>query len=135
MFQTGWYSEDEGLHLSSSIEGMKLNLLSSLTDPADFSSPNSVNNRAAYARSISQPILSEVGRQDESILDEEGRGGGGGGVTRDYNVPVFSYQSFISRTWSLVVVSVAIFGTCVALWMLVYVLIKICDGTLLGNQV
>ena len=114
---------------------MKLSLLNSgVRDPADFSSPNSVNNnRAAYARSISQPILSEVGhRQDEDLLQEEGRGGG---VTRENSVPAYSYQSFISRTWSLVVVSVAIFGTCVALWMLVYVLIKICDGTLLGNQV
>ena len=57
------------------------------------------------------------------------------GVVKETVLPVFSYQSFISRTWSLVVVSVAVFGTCVALWMLVYVLIKICDGTLLGNQV
>ena len=31
-------------------------------------------------------------------------------------------------------VAVAIFGTCVCLWMLIYVFIKMCDGTLNGNQ-
>ena len=75
-FQTGWYSEDEGLHLSSSIEGMKLNLFAggggrggeSLNDEADYAErarTNSLNNRAAYARSISQPVLSEVESLDE----------------------------------------------------------------------
>lgn len=49
-------------------------------------------------------------------------------------IPVFSYESFISRMWSLVVVAVAILGTCACLWMLMYVLIKMCDGTLTGNQ-
>ena len=79
IFQTGWYSEDEGLHLSSSIEGMKLNLFSGgvvggggrgepLNDEADYAErarTNSLNNRAAYARSISQPVLSEVESLDE----------------------------------------------------------------------
>ena len=76
-FQTGWYSEDEGLHLSSSIEGMKLNLFAGegggrggepLSDEADYAErarTNSLNNRAAYARSISQPVLSEVESLDE----------------------------------------------------------------------
>ena len=50
-------------------------------------------------------------------------------------LPIFSYASFISRTWAVVVVSIAIFGTVVAMWMLVYVFQKICDGTLQGNQV
>jgi 7 transmembrane sweet-taste receptor of 3 GCPR len=35
---------------------------------------------------------------------------------------------------SLVVVAVAIFGACACLWMLIYVFIKMCDGTLNGNQ-
>ena len=50
-------------------------------------------------------------------------------------MPIFSYASFISRTWAVIAVSVAIFGTVVAMWMLVYVFQKICDGTLQGNQV
>ena len=53
---------------------------------------------------------------------------------RRNNMPVFSYEAFIARTWTLVVLSVAIFGTIVALFMFTYVLIKMCDGTLTGNQ-
>jgi len=49
-------------------------------------------------------------------------------------LPVFTYEAFISRSWSLVVVGVAIIGTFACLWMLVYVSIKMCDGTLTGNQ-
>lgn len=45
-----------------------------------------------------------------------------------------SYESFIGRTWSLVVISIALFGICVSLWMMVYVFLKMCDGTLTGNQ-
>ena len=48
--------------------------------------------------------------------------------------PIASYESFIGRTWSLVVISMALFGICISLWMLVYVFIKMCDGTLTGNQ-
>ena len=49
-------------------------------------------------------------------------------------MPVFSYGAFIGRTWTLVVVSVAVFGACVSLWMLIYVFIKMCDGTLAGSN-
>ena len=49
-------------------------------------------------------------------------------------MPVFSYEAFIGRTWTLVVVSVAVFGACVSLWMLIYVFIKMCDGTLAGSN-
>lgn len=52
----------------------------------------------------------------------------------DRKSPVFTYESFISRTWSLVVVAVAVIGTFACLWMLIYVFIKMCDGTLTGNQ-
>ena len=31
----------------------------------------------------------------------------------------YSYESFIGRTWSLVVISIALFGICVSLWMMV----------------
>ena len=47
---------------------------------------------------------------------------------------IASYEAFIGRTWALVVISLAIFGICVSLWMLAYVFIKMCDGTLNGNQ-
>ena len=54
-------------------------------------------------------------------------------TNRDMTV-IASYESFIGRTWALVVISLAIFGICVSLWMLAYVFIKMCDGTLNGNQ-
>ena len=47
---------------------------------------------------------------------------------------IWRYEAFIGRTWALVVVSVAVFGACVSLWMLVYVFIKMCDGTLAGSN-
>ena len=89
-------------------------------------------DRSTFARSISdaefhnhhgQPgkiLETNVRRMPEKTLD---------------TLPIFSYESFISRTWALVVVSAAILGTVIALWMLVYVFQKICDGTLNGNQV
>ncbi|QQP42474.1 Uncharacterized protein FKW44_017158, partial [Caligus rogercresseyi] len=47
---------------------------------------------------------------------------------------MLSYSSFLGRTWTLVVISGASIGICVALWMLIYVTIKIFDRTLHGNQ-
>ena len=31
----------------------------------------------------------------------------------------YTYESFIGRTWALVVISIALFGVCVSLWMMV----------------
>lgn len=47
---------------------------------------------------------------------------------------VQSFESFISRTWALAILSVALLGIFVAMWMLIYVILKICDGTLGGSQ-
>ncbi len=49
-------------------------------------------------------------------------------------LPIFSYESFLSRTWAIIVISAAIFGFLVSFWMLLYVFLKMCDGTLAGNQ-
>lgn len=43
-------------------------------------------------------------------------------------------EFYISRVWALVVVAIGITGVFLALYMLVYVLLKMCDGTLHGNQ-
>ncbi|XP_066995173.2 metabotropic glutamate receptor 5 [Anabrus simplex] len=43
-------------------------------------------------------------------------------------------ESYITRPWATVIVAMAAVGTFITLFMLVYVLIKICDGTLAGNQ-
>ena len=46
----------------------------------------------------------------------------------------FSYKAFVSRTWALIVLTLAVLGFSLSMWMLVYVLLKICDGTLSGQQ-
>ena len=44
------------------------------------------------------------------------------------------FELYMSRTWTLVAIVLTGIGACFALWMLIYVLIKICDGTLSGHQ-
>ena len=48
--------------------------------------------------------------------------------------PLFSYKDFVSRTWAIIVMTVAILGFCISMFMLTYVLLKICDGSLTGQQ-
>lgn len=43
-------------------------------------------------------------------------------------------EFYISRVWAMVVTAVAITGVFISLYMLVYVLQRMCDGTLQGNQ-
>ena len=122
---------------------------------------NEMADRTSYARSLSQSLLSSAANGDidpnmkherniaqdniytnplisEIPLEKSGN------KTSDHGnehkrpsvetLKVFSYEAFIGRTWALVVVSVAVFGACVSLWMLVYVFIKMCDGTLAGSN-
>ena len=53
------------------------------------------------------------------------------GLTPDVLVEL---ELYMGRTWTLVAIVLAGIGACGALWMLIYVLIKICDGTLSGQQ-
>ncbi len=125
-FQIGWYSEDEGLHLTSALDPAHL-VTTQLPHSAPLIRDEQATNgdgddRGPHARSLSEQELLEAEREAQrkaAQLD---------------TLPIFSYESFISRTWALVVVSVAIFGVFVSLWMMFYVLQKICDGTLNGNQ-
>ena len=89
-------------------------------------SPSLVNpkDRSVYSRSI------ETG---DSIKQVTTSTSPRPSQDRDMSI-IASYESFIGRTWALVVISLAIFGICVSLWMLAYVFIKMCDGTLNGNQ-
>jgi hypothetical protein len=50
------------------------------------------------------------------------------------NVIRVTPETSITRPWATVMVAVAAVGTCITMFMFVYVLIKICDGTLAGNQ-
>ena len=53
------------------------------------------------------------------------------GLTPDVHVRL---ELYMGRTWTLVAIVLAGIGACGALWMLIYVLIKICDSTLSGQQ-
>ena len=113
----GWYSEDEGLHLTASLDSG----LISTQMPHSAPLIRDEDDRGPYARSLSEHELRFEAEREKKKAQLE-------------TLPIFSYESFISRTWALVVVSVAIFGVCVSLFMMFYVMQKICDGTLNGNQ-
>ena len=115
--QIGWYSEDEGLHLTATVDASPDTTSLPLT--AQLVSDDGDRN----SRSISEQRLGNPRESASEVRD-----------SKLETLPIFSYESFISRTWALVVVSVAIFGVVVSLWMMVYVFQKICDGTLNGNQ-
>ena len=141
LFQIGWYSEDEGLHLSLALEDSNIVIgsgssISSSEEIISNSEPISsplVNNiphsdRSLHGRSFEQQETPLVTSRNDLVtitnIDEESR----------KSTIVYSYEDFIGRTWTLVVLAVAIAGTCAALWMFIYVLIKMCDKTLTGNQ-
>ncbi len=84
--------------------------------------------RSSFARSVDQSSFVPISDSDSSSSSNEKA------IKMMKELPIFSYESFISRTWALVVVSAAIFGFLASLWMLVYVFQKMCDGTLAGNQ-
>ncbi len=124
MLQIGWYSEDEGLKLNLNLEptitGFEEeidNFAEPVSSPLINSVDRSIHGRAIQDTSASVSIATTVPE-----------------VLTQLNTPVFSYEAFISRTWTLVVLAVAILGCCAAMWMFIYVLIKMCDGTLTGNQ-
>ena len=82
--------------------------------------------RSSYSRSIGPVPDQEKLQEERDDLEER--------LEDQLTVMATTYESFIGRTWALVVVSVALFGICLSLWMLVYVFLKMCDGTLSGNQ-
>ena len=47
-------------------------------------------------------------------------------------LPVPSMEQSLGRGWALAVLALSILGIIVSVWMLVYVNIKLCDGTLAG---
>ena len=124
VFQIGSYSEDEGLHLKEELNVLpttEFPLSSPLVESGDRSTfARSISDKEYHANNVPLNAVANDAKAQDSDLD---------------TLPIFSYDAFISRTWALVVVSVAIFGTVVTLWMIIYVFQKICDGTLNGNQV
>ncbi len=134
--QVGWYSEDEGLNLDGGVDEVLPTTVEPVYSPlVNNNNGNGLSERerSTFARSVDPSDLqSEASSSSSNSLD--------GGIRimktpRELEtLPIFSYESFISRTWALVVVSAAIFGFLASLWMLLYVFQKICDGTLAGNQ-
>ena len=144
LLQIGWYSEDEGLHLSLALDDSVGDLpeIDVFSEPVSSPLVNSipVNDRSIHGRAFEQnqndlvtAIVSSSSEEEEAPLQARDDNSVDANDRRN-KMPVFSYEAFISRTWSIVVLSVAIGGTCVALFMFTYVLIKMCDGTLTGNQ-
>ena len=130
--QIGWYSEDEGLNISPAFPLRSSSAAGSPTTTERPTAPRSSplirdgGGRSSYSRSIGpspdQEALLQENRDDQERLEDQ------------LTVMATTYESFIGRTWALVVVSIALFGICLSLWMLVYVFLKMCDGTLSGNQ-
>ena len=50
-------------------------------------------------------------------------------------LPVPSMEQSLGRGWALAVLALSILGIIVSVWMLVYVNIKLCDGTLAGKVI
>lgn len=141
--QIGWYSDDQGLVLDHSAEPVMLHFLDGWRK---FSS-NEKQGRGFEVVSFPRTKLRGVFEKDgilasledtavKSIhvpvvgMNDKFTGEDGSGV----NVRRVTPESSITRPWATVMVAVAAVGTCITMFMLVYVLIKICDGTLAGNQ-
>ena len=77
------------------------------------------NSRSKFPTTTSlQPIATTTNRNHHEVISR----------------PLFSYKDFVSRTWAIIVMTVAILGFCISMFMLTYVLLKICDGSLTGQQ-
>jgi len=127
----GWYSEDEGLNISPAFPLRSPNGGGLPTTTERLTAPRSSplireGGRSSYSRSIGPVPDQEKLQEERDDLEER--------LEDQLTVMATTYESFIGRTWALVVVSIALFGICLSLWMLVYVFLKMCDGTLSGNQ-
>lgn len=128
--QIGWYSENEGLHIKEDFILLQGAKASSRLPETPRTSPLVNSDRSSHSRAIATEDQEEDRDLEEAVVDDESEVK----ADRDMAVLAGSYESFIGRTWSLVVISIALFGICVSLWMMVYVFLKMCDGTLSGNQ-
>ena len=131
-------TEDFLLSLTNNDVADRTSYARSLSQSALTSAASDVDSRLSPERVIvednirTNPLISKIPflkKKVESNQDKDTQKETIVGTSK-----VFSYEAFIGRTWALVVVSVAVFGACVSLWMLVYVFIKMCDGTLAGSN-
>ncbi|XP_069693056.1 metabotropic glutamate receptor 8-like [Periplaneta americana] len=122
----GWYSDDQGLVLDHNagpamhrfLQGKKHEKQGRGFEVGSFS-------KTAMRDIHLKDTFSEDAAGPDDKLAEDGSG---------VNARRVTPESSITRPWATVMVAVAAVGTCITMFMLVYVLIKICDGTLAGNQ-
>ncbi|CAG2056647.1 unnamed protein product [Timema podura] len=134
----GWYSNDQGLVLNHGYPSSQ-DLFASNTKKILFSQEK--HGRGFEMDTPSKATINEFLNKDtvlESFQDAKVKdiptsgllNNEGSGVDARRVTP----ESSITRAWATVLVATAAVGTFIAMFMLIYVLIKICDGTLAGNQ-
>ncbi len=137
-FQIGWYSENQGLRLSRGLDGKPVTTIFPQSSPLINEEDRSTFARKLDGRggSLADLHRTDAPRQSSSPGDKlvPGADDDDAPKTQLAALPAHDYDVYISRTWALVVISVAIIGVVVCLWMLVYVFQKMCDQTLQGSQ-
>lgn len=114
-FQIGWYSDDKGLQIDS------------LTQRAANAQRKSTSSDRKQPRGFSSdynhPSLRNEPQLDSLTVVGEG-----------VDAKKVGPDNYLGRLWATIMVAIAAMGFMISLFILVYVLIKICDGTLSGNQ-
>jgi hypothetical protein len=141
--QIGWYSDDQGLVLDYNAGPVMLHFLNgqrkdsnsekqgrgfevdSFSKATRTEISEKVGRLASMKDTAAKGILLPVVRPNDKFTGEDGSG---------VNARRVTPESSIARPWAMVIVAMAAVGTCITMFMLVYVLIKMCDGTLAGNQ-
>ncbi|KAK3932494.1 Metabotropic glutamate receptor 3 [Frankliniella fusca] len=111
----GWYSDDKGLLIDSSMQRVASAQRKAST--SDRKQPRGFSSDSTYPMFQNEPQLDSL-----TVVGE--------GVDARKVAP----DNYLARLWATIMVAFAAVGTLVTLFILVYVLIKICDGTLAGNQ-
>jgi hypothetical protein len=125
--QIGQYSKDDGLILDVML-GMNLEGGTSIQDGNGKPLGNGPNGKTKISMRRGKTAKNGKGGSQDYLrigLEESVN------VRRMMSSPEF----YISRVWAMVVIAIAITGVFISLYMLVYVLLRMCDGTLNGNQV
>jgi len=141
--QIGWYSDDQGLVLDYNAGPVMLHFLNGQRKDSNSEKQGRGFEVDSFSKATLTEISEKVGRlasmkdtAAKGILppmvlpNDKFTGEDGSGVNARRVTP----ESSIGRPWATVTVAIAAVGVCITLFMLVYVLIKMCDGTLAGNQ-
>eukprot|EP00094_Tigriopus_californicus_P007632 TCALIF_07349-PA protein Name:"Similar to Gprc5c G-protein coupled receptor family C group 5 member C (Mus musculus)" AED:0.11 eAED:0.12 QI:0/0.75/0.2/0.8/0.75/0.8/5/0/619 len=115
----GWFSEEDGLRLAYGSD-----TLFATSTQLPISSPFlKEDDRSTFARSINDQGL-QIPASNQTTISK-------GDLS---SLEIVPFDAIMSRTWATVVAGAAIVGCALSFVMLVYVLQKLCDRTLYGNQ-